>query len=101
LRWFFLLIRIIAIHALIAINITGSEVKPPKFSRGPSSPAGSGVGIAFVTFIFEIPTAPWHPEMQFMIRAIVVYQDVGVSANVLRSLNRHCGAQIVFSVCWI
>jgi hypothetical protein len=78
LRWFVLLIRIciIAILALIPVDITGSPVKPLKFSRGPSSPAGGGNGIAFVTSIIEIPAAPWDCELQFVIRAIVVSRDV-------------------------
>jgi hypothetical protein len=54
LRCFFLLIRIriIAILALIPVDITGSQVKPLEFSCGLSSPAGGGDGIAFVTVIF-------------------------------------------------
>jgi hypothetical protein len=52
LRWFFLLIqisiRIVAIRALILIEITGSHVKPVKLSRGPLLPAGDGDGIALV-----------------------------------------------------
>jgi len=102
LRCFFLLIRIririVAILALIPVDITGSQVKPLEFSRGPSSPAGGADGIvlvAFVTFIFVIPAAPWHPEMKFVIRAIVVYRDVWVSASDLRLLKRHFGGQIV------
>jgi hypothetical protein len=83
---------------LMLVDITGSQVKPLKLSRGPSSPAGGGDGIAlvaFVTFIFEIPATPWHPEMQFVIRAIVIYRDVWVSACELKLLNRHFGGQIV------
>jgi hypothetical protein len=66
LRCFCLLIhiRIIAILALISVDSTSSPVIPPEFSRGPSLPAGSGDGIAFVTLIFEICTAPCHPESQ-------------------------------------
>jgi hypothetical protein len=32
--------------------------------------------IAFITFIFVISAAAWHPEMKFVIRAIVLYRDV-------------------------
>jgi hypothetical protein len=97
LRCFFLLIRIhnIAILALIPVDITGFQVKPLEFSCGPSSPAGSGNCIALVTFIFEMPATPWHPEMQFVILAIVVYWNVLVSASDLRFLKRHFGGQIV------
>jgi len=79
-------------------DIAGSQGKPLKFSHGPSSPAGGGDGIslvAFITFIFVIPAAPWHPEMQFVICAIVVYRDVWVSASDLRLLKRYFGGQIV------
>jgi hypothetical protein len=78
LRCFFLLIRlrIIAILALIPVDIIASKVKPLEFSSGPSWPAGGSDGIAFVTLIFEIPAAPWHPKMQFVIYAIVVNRFV-------------------------
>ena len=99
-RCFFLLIRIriIAILALIPVDITGSQVKPLEFRRGPSSTAGGGDGIAiiaFITFIFVIPAAPWHPEMKFVTRSIVVYQDVWVSTSNLRLLKRHFRGQII------
>jgi hypothetical protein len=78
LRCFILLIRIriIAILAVIPVDIAGSQVKPLQLSSGLSRPAAGGDGIAFVTFIFEILAAPWHPKMQLVIRAIVVYRDV-------------------------
>ena len=97
LRCFFLLIciRIIAILAPIPVDITGSQIKPLELSRGPSSPAGGGNGITFITCIFEMPAATWHPEMQFVMRVIVVYRDVVVSASDLRFLKRHFWGQIV------
>jgi hypothetical protein len=61
---------------LILVDITGSQVKRLEFSRGPSSPAGGGDGITFVNLIIEIRAAPWHHEMQFVIRAIGIYRDV-------------------------
>jgi len=67
-------------------------------SRGPSSPAGGGDGIAlvdFVTFDFVIPATPLLPEMEFVIRAIVVYRDVWVSASDLRLLMRYFRGLIV------
>jgi len=108
LQCFFLLIRIgivtiltlipVTILVLIPIDIAGSEVKPLEFHCGPLSPAGGGDGIAivaFITFIFVIPTAPWHHEIKFVICAIVVYRDVWVSASDLRLLKRHFGGQII------
>jgi hypothetical protein len=53
-----LLIHIIGILALIPVDITGSQVEPLEFSHSPSSPAGGGNRIGFVTVIFGIPTAP-------------------------------------------
>jgi len=79
---------------LIPVDITGSQVKPVEFRRGPSSPAGGKDGIAIVpliTFLIVIPAAPWHPEMKFVIRAIDVYRDVWVSASDVRLLKRHFG----------
>jgi hypothetical protein len=86
LRCFVLRIRIciLAILAIIRVDITGSQVKPLEFSRGPWSPDGGGDCIALVTNIFEIPAAPWHPEMQFVIRTIVAYRDVLLTAGNLR-----------------
>jgi hypothetical protein len=97
LRCFFLLllIHIIGILALIPVDITGSQVEPLEFSQSPSSPAGGGNSIGFVTVIFGITTAPWHPEIYFVIHAIVVYRDVWVSDSDLRFLKRHFGGQIV------
>jgi hypothetical protein len=99
-RCFFLLIRnhIVAILTIIPIGITGSEVKPVQFSRGPSSPAGNGdeiAHVAFITFTVIITPAPWHPEMKFVIHAIVVYWDVSVSASDLRLLKHHLRGQII------
>jgi hypothetical protein len=102
LLYFFLLIcihiPIVAILALIPVDITGSQVEALKFSCGPSSQAGGGDGIAlvaFVPFIFVIPAAPWHPEMQYVICATAAYQDVWVRASDVWILKRHFGAQIV------
>ena len=107
LRWsiiglwcFFLLIRIraIPILAFIPFDITRSQVKSLELSRGPSSPACGGEGItlvAFVTFIFGFPAAPWHPEMQFIMHAMVGWRDIGVSASDLRLRKHHLGGQIV------
>jgi hypothetical protein len=91
-------IRIVTILALIPVVITASQVKPLEVRRGLSSPACGVDGIAivaFITFIFIIPTAPRHPEMKFVICAIVVYLDVWVSASDLRLHKRHIGGQIV------
>jgi hypothetical protein len=60
--------------------MTGAQVKLHQFRRRPSLPAGSGDSItivAFITFIFVVPSTPWHPKMKFVIHAIVVYQDFG------------------------
>ena len=51
--------------------------------------------VAFITFIFSLPVAPWHPEMKFVIHAIVVYRDVWVSASNLRLLKPHFEGQII------
>jgi len=97
--WFILIrIRIITIHTHIPVNITGSKVKPVQFSRSLTSVADGVDGmklVIFVTFIFLISTAPWHPKMQFVIHAIVVHWDVWVSASDLRLLKWHFGGQIV------
>jgi hypothetical protein len=86
LRGIFLLIRIririVAVLNLLPVDITGSQVKHLECGCGLASPARGGdviALIAFVTFIFVIPAAPWHPEMQFVIRAIDVYRDVWFS----------------------
>jgi len=76
LKCFLLLISIpiVTIVALIPVNITGSQMKPLELSHGLSLLAGSGDGsvlIAFVTFSLVLPAAPWHPNMQFVIRGIV------------------------------
>jgi hypothetical protein len=89
---------IVAILALLPVEITAFQVKPLEFSRGPSSPAGVGHGIAlfaFVSFIFAIPSSRIHPVMQFVIRAIVPYRDVLLSASDLNRLKRHFGGQTV------
>jgi hypothetical protein len=94
--------RIVASLTLIPVDITGSQVKPFEFSCGQSSPAGGADGImlvTFVTFIFVILAAPWHPEMQIVICAIVVYRYFSVSASDLRILKRHFGGQIVKKNC--
>jgi hypothetical protein len=98
LRCFFVIIRIVAFLALIRIKITCSQVKHLEFSRGRSLLAGGGDDImlfSFVVFTFVFTTAPWHLEMQFVIHAIVVYQDVWVNASDLTFLKRHFGGQIV------
>jgi len=72
-------IRIIAIIALIPVDINGSQVKPLKLSRGRSSPAGCGDGIGlvvFIIFIIVIPATPWHHKIKLVLRAIVVCQVV-------------------------
>jgi len=87
-----------AIIALISVDIAGSMGKPLEFSRGPELQAGGGDGIAFVsfvTFITMIPGAPWHPKMQFVIRASVDYWHVWVSASGLCLFKGHIGGQIV------
>ena len=86
------------ILALIAVNITCSVVKPLKFRGGSSSPAGGGDGIAlvaFVTSIFIIPAARWHPNIQFVICAIVAYRDVSVSSYNVCLLTQHFAGQMV------
>jgi hypothetical protein len=56
---------------------------------------GDGIiRVAFITFIFEIPAASWHPKMRFIICVIIVYQDSWVSGSDLRLLNRRFGRQI-------
>jgi ABC-type glucose/galactose transport system permease subunit len=62
--------------------MTGSQIKPPEFSLGLSSLHGAMYGIAVitcVTFIFLIPTASIHPNIQFVMHTIIVYQDVSLS----------------------
>ena len=100
LRSVILLIRIliVAIHPLISVDITCSQVKLQQFSRRPSWQAGGGDGItlvAFITFILPIPAATWHPDMQYVICAIVVYRVVCLSASDLKFLKHHVGGQIV------
>jgi len=96
-RCFFLLfrIRIVAILALSAIHIAGSQIKHLEFSRSPLSLASGGDGnalVAFITLIFVMPAASWHPEMQFVIHAFVAYW---VSSSDLRLLKSHTGGQLV------
>jgi len=100
LRCFFLLIciHILAILALILIDIVSSQVESLEFLRRPLLLTRGGDGIAlmaFFSFIYVIRTAPWHPEMQFIINAIVRYRDVCVSASDLGLLKRHFRGQIV------
>jgi len=87
--------HIIASLDLIPVDITGSQDPALEFIRGPSSPAGGGDDLTFITFMLIIAAAPWHADMQFVIRAIVVYRDVWVSASDLRVLKRPFGGQIV------
>jgi hypothetical protein len=97
-RFLLIRIRIIAVVALVPVHISASQVKPLEFSCGPSSPADYGDGIVlvdFVTFIVVILAAPSDPEMQIIIRTIVVYRDVWVSASDLRLLTHHLGGQIL------
>jgi len=67
--WFFCLlipIHIVPFLALIPFDIAGSQVLPLEFSCTPSSLDGGRDGIAlitFVTFIFVLSAAPWHPEI--------------------------------------
>jgi hypothetical protein len=98
--WLFLLIRIhiVAILGPILVDITGAQAKPLELSCGPLSPAGGWDGIvlvAFVTFIFVILAAPWHPELKGPLHAIVVQQDVWVSASDLWMLKRLIGRPII------
>jgi len=75
-----ILIHIVAILILIPVDITRSQVKPLEFSRNPSSPSGIGVRIVLVIFVscvFLIPAASWHPEMQFVIRALLAIGMIG------------------------
>jgi len=102
LRCFFRLIciciSIIAVLAIIPVDITCSQVKPLEFSHRGLSVAGGVDGIALIaslTILFEIPGASCNPEMQFVIRAIVVYPDVWVSPSDLTRLKRHFGRRIV------
>jgi hypothetical protein len=60
--------------------------------------AGGGDAIALislVTFIIVIPSAPWHPEMQFAMHTVVFNQGGLVSASNLRLLKHHFGDQII------
>jgi hypothetical protein len=76
--------------------------------------------VTYVTITCIIPAASWHPKMQFIICAIVVYRNVWVSAFDLRHLKRHFRGQtrrialstraaftlmntagVEFSTCWI
>jgi hypothetical protein len=87
-------IRIIAILARIPIDITGSHVKPPEFSHRALWLAGGVDGIALVaslTIVLEISGGSCHAELQFIIRAIVVYWDVWDIASDLRLLKHHFG----------
>jgi hypothetical protein len=94
LRCFVLLIRTVAMLALMSIDITGCKVKPLEFTQGPLSAASSGDGIAFVTIICKITAAPWHSEVQFVIRAIV-YNDDWVRTSDVRFLKHHFAGHIV------
>jgi hypothetical protein len=82
LQYFFILTRIVAILSLIPTDITGSQVKPLKFIRSPSSLGVGGDGMAFVNLIVEILAASWTREIQFIMCAIIVYWDGWVSAAV-------------------
>jgi len=100
LQRFFLVtyIHIVAIIALIPFDITRSQAKPLDFCCHPQCPAVGGDRFAlvdFITILFEILAAPWHPKMQCIIRTIVVYWDIWVSASEHRLLKRHFGGQIV------
>jgi hypothetical protein len=56
----------------------------------PLACVGNGITLVdFVTFIFVILAAPWHPDMQFVICSIVRYWDIWVSASDFRLLKRH------------
>jgi hypothetical protein len=61
--------------ALIPVEVARPQLKPLGISRRPSSQAGGRDGIALVTFvpfIRLILAAFCYPDMQFVIRAIVV-----------------------------
>jgi len=80
------------------MDITGSHLKLLKLSHGLLSPGDGAEGIeliASVTFIFVIPAVCRHPNMQFVIHAFVVSQDVWVSASDRRHIKCHFGDQIV------
>jgi hypothetical protein len=91
-------IRIVAILTLIPVDITDSQVNPVVFSRGLSSPAGSGHGIphvAFVTFILGIPAECRLPKLKIVVQAIIRYCNFSVSASDLRLLKRDFRGQII------
>jgi hypothetical protein len=72
-------------------------VEPHEISRGLALVAVGGDGIAhvtLVTFIFVIPPTPWHQNTQFVICAIIVYQDVWVSVADHGFLMCRFGGQI-------
>ena len=88
----------VAVIALIPVDINGSQVKPLGFSSGLSLPVGGEGGIArvnFFTLIVVFVAAPWHPETQLVIRTIIVCRVICVSASNLRLLKRHLRGQIV------
>jgi hypothetical protein len=99
-RCFFgvLSVRIITIVNVIAVDISGFQVKPLWFTCGPWLLAAGADRIAqvdFVTFIIIILVACWNPKMKLFIRTLVVYQDILDSACDLRLLKRHFGDQMV------
>jgi hypothetical protein len=53
------------------------------------------VHVDFITFIFVIPAAPWHPEMKFVNSLMVVYWNVWVRASDHSLLKRHFPGHIL------
>jgi hypothetical protein len=46
--------------------------------------------VCFILFLLPTLAAPGHPELKFVICAIVVYTDVWVSASDVRLFKFHC-----------
>jgi hypothetical protein len=54
--------------------------------------------VIFVTFIFVIAAALWHPKMKLVIHAIVGYWDVWDSASDFRCLKRNFRGHMVNNI---
>jgi len=99
LRCFILLIHIcmVALIALIPVDIAGSQVKPLGFSCSPCSPTGGGDSISLVNVvisIFVIRAAPWHPKIMVVIRTIVVYRNIESVLPISRSSSATLEVQL-------